>query len=84
MIFMTTPRSFYVLRFLLGCGGGRIFSGSNLLSEEIGCLPRRAPDALALFMTAGPLAGVVGGPISGVLMGIQKFGSLARAGNGCF
>ena len=35
MIFIRGPLSFYGLRFLLGSGGGRIFSGNDFLHEAL-------------------------------------------------
>lgn len=76
MIFTTTPHSFYVLRFLLGVAEAGFFPGVIYYLRNWVPATARARTG-ALFMTAGPIAGVVGSPISGALMGIQKFGSLA-------
>jgi MFS transporter, ACS family, tartrate transporter len=70
MIFVGTPRGFYLLRFLLGAAESGFFPGMILYLKRWFPSAARAR-AVALFMTAGPLAGVVGGPISGVLLGVH-------------
>jgi len=70
MIFVGTPRSFYLLRFLLGATEAGFFPGMILYLRRWFPSAARAR-AVALFMTAGPLAGVVGGPISGALLGVR-------------
>lgn len=70
MIFVGTPRGFYLLRFLLGAAEAGFFPGMILYLKRWFPSAARAR-AIALFMTAAPLAGVVGGPISGVLLGVQ-------------
>ena len=70
MIFVTTPRSFYLLRFLLGVTEAGFFPGMILYLRRWFPSAARAR-AVALFMMASPLAGVVGGPISGALLGLR-------------
>jgi MFS transporter, ACS family, tartrate transporter len=70
MIFVSTARSFYGLRFLLGAAEAGFFPGMILYLKNWFPSAARAK-AVALFMTAGPLAGVVGGPISGALLGVH-------------
>jgi len=70
MIFIATPRSFYLLRFLLGATEAGFFPGMILYLRRWFPSAARAR-AVALFMTAGPLAGVVGGPLSGALLGVH-------------
>jgi MFS transporter, ACS family, tartrate transporter len=70
MIFVATPRGFYVLRFLLGAAEAGFFPGMILYLRCWFPTAARAR-AIALFMTAAPLAGVIGGPISGLLLGVQ-------------
>jgi MFS transporter, ACS family, tartrate transporter len=70
MVFVNAPRSFYGLRFLLGAAEAGFFPGMILYLKNWFPTAARA-QAVALFMTAGPLAGVVGGPISGALLGIR-------------
>jgi ACS family tartrate transporter-like MFS transporter len=76
-LLVTTPRQFYVMRFLLG-------------AAEAGCLPgiifylgnwfpaSERGRVMALLMLAIPLAAIVGGPLAGVLLGFN--GMLRLAG----
>jgi ACS family tartrate transporter-like MFS transporter len=70
MIFVTSPRSFYVLRFLLGVTEAGFFPGIILYLRRWFPSAARAR-AVALFMMASPIAGVIGGPISGALLGVR-------------
>jgi len=73
MALVTTARSFYVLRFLLGVAEAGFFPGMILYLRN--WFPRNARGrAVAWFMTANPLAGVIGGPISGALLGLHHLG----------
>src|SRR5512140_2912747 len=76
MMFVRTPLSFYVLRFSLGAAEAGFFPGI------IYCLtkwfPRRErARAIAGFMTAVVVAGVIGGPVSGALLSLDGIGGLA-------
>jgi MFS transporter, ACS family, tartrate transporter len=73
MIFIRGPVSFYVLRFLLGAAEAGFFPGMILYMKHWFPASARAR-AVAWFMTANPLAGVVGSPISGALLGIHGGG----------
>jgi ACS family tartrate transporter-like MFS transporter len=67
MMFVTGPRSFYVLRFLLGFAEAGFFPGMVLYLTY--WFPSRyLARNVALFMTATALAGVIGGPVSGALL----------------
>jgi len=69
-------RSFYGLRFLLGAAEAGFFPGVILYLKN--WFPARArAHALARFMTAAPLSGVVGGPLSGALLGLHQKAGLA-------
>src|SRR6266498_2811773 len=73
MIFVRTPFSFYLLRFLLGAAEAGFFPGMILYLKN--WFPASARGrAVALFMTAAPLSGVIGGPISGALLGVHWSG----------
>jgi len=73
MIFVRGPVSFYVLRFLLGAAEAGFFPGMILYLRQ--WFPARArARAVAWFMTANPLAGVIGSPISGALLGLHGAG----------
>jgi|SRR5450432_3134459 MFS transporter, ACS family, tartrate transporter len=73
MALVSTPREFYTLRFLLGVAEAGFFPGMILYLRN--WFPRGArARAVAWFMTANPLAGVIGGPLSGLLLGLHQFG----------
>src|SRR5205814_7782608 len=76
MMFVHSATAFYVLRFALGAAEAGFFPGI------IYCLtkwfPRRErARAIAGFMTAVVVAGIVGGPISGALLSLDGVGGLA-------
>jgi len=76
MMFVRSATAFYVLRFTLGAAEAGFFPGM------IYCLtkwfPRRErARAIAGFMTAVVIAGVIGGPISGMLLSLNGAGGLA-------
>ena len=73
MMFVTTPAMFYVLRFLLGVAEAGFFPGIILYLTYWFPAHRRGR-ITSLFMTAVPLAGVIGGPISGWIM--ERFAGL--------
>jgi MFS transporter, ACS family, tartrate transporter len=75
MIFIRGPISFYVMRFLLGAAEAGFFPGMILYMKRWFPANARAR-AVAWFMTANPLAGIVGSPISGALLGISGKGLL--------
>lgn len=73
MIFIRGPVSFYTMRFLLGAAEAGFFPGMIFYMKR--WFPASARGrAVALFMTANPLAGVVGSPISGALLGLHGAG----------
>jgi len=76
LIFVTTPRSFYILRFCLGLAEAGFFPGIVLYLKNWFPLETRAR-ALAWFMTAQPVSGIIGGPVSGALLGLHAPGGLA-------
>jgi MFS family permease len=67
MMFVTTPTSFYVMRFLLGVAEAG-FIPAILLYLTYWFPPSRRSKVTALFMTGIPMSGVVGGPLSGWIM----------------
>jgi ACS family tartrate transporter-like MFS transporter len=76
MALVTSVRSFYVLRFLLGAAEAGFFPGVILYLKN--WFPARArARTVARFMTAAPLSGVVGGPLSGALLGLHHKAGLA-------
>lgn len=66
-MFVTTPLTFYVMRFLLGLAEAGFFPGIILYLTYWYPAQRRAR-MVCTFMTAIPLAGVIGGPLSGWIM----------------
>jgi len=68
--------SFYSLRFLLGAAEAGFFPGVIFYLRSWFPAGARA-GVVALFMTAGPVSGVIGGPISGLLLGWNHRGGLA-------
>ncbi|MDY7573053.1 MFS transporter [Actimicrobium sp. CCI2.3] len=67
MIFVTTPTMFYVLRFFLGVAEAGFFPGIILYLTYWYPSARRAK-ITALFMTGIPIAGLIGGPLSGWIL----------------
>ena len=73
MIFIRGPLSFYTMRFLLGAAEAGFFPGIILYMKRWFPASARAR-AVAWFMTANPLAGIIGSPISGALLGLRGGG----------
>ena len=67
MALVTTPKVFYILRFLLGVAEAGFFPGIILYLTYWYPAARRA-GIIALFMTGIPIAGVIGGPLSGLIL----------------
>jgi len=67
MIFIDTPLTFYVVRFFLGAAEAGFFPGVILYITYWYPSQRRGK-ITTLFMTAVPLSGVIGGPLSGWIM----------------
>ena len=76
MVFVSGPRSFYALRFLLGAAEAGFFPGVIFYLKNWFPVRARAR-TVARFMTAAPLSGVVGGPVSGALLGLHLTAGLA-------
>jgi MFS family permease len=73
---VTGPASFYALRFLLGAAEAGFFPG--IIYYLTRWVPaRERARTIATFMTATVTAGIVGGPISGALLGMDGVGGLA-------
>ena len=75
MMFVDTPLSFYVLRFLLGAAEAGFFPGLILYLTHWFPSRERAR-AVALFMTATAMAGVIGAPISSAILQLHGVGGL--------
>src|SRR3977135_3693347 len=76
MLFVRTPVQFYTMRFLLGVAEAGFFPGVLFYMRSWFPASVRAR-TVAFFMTAAPLSGVIGGPISGALLGLNQKGGLA-------
>jgi MFS transporter, ACS family, tartrate transporter len=77
MMFVRTPPSFYFLRFLLGAAEAGFFPGMVYYLTHWYPEAQRAR-AIAAFMVAVPVSGVIGGPLSGALL--QLDGALGLSG----
>ena len=73
-MFTTTPAMFYALRFLLGVAEAGFFPGIILYLTYWYPAEWRVR-MIALFMTAVPIAGVIGSPLSGWIM--ESFAGVA-------
>jgi ACS family tartrate transporter-like MFS transporter len=74
--FVSSVKSFYLVRFLLGSAEAGFFPG--IIFYIRGWFPSAVrARTVALFMTAGPLSAVVGGPLSGVLLSMHGVANLA-------
>jgi ACS family tartrate transporter-like MFS transporter len=76
MMFMHSKESFYILRFLLGVSEAGFFPGMIIYLTYWFPTHERAR-AVARFMTATSLAGVVGGPLSGYLLKLDGLAGMA-------
>jgi D-galactonate transporter len=75
-MFVRGPLTFYALRFLLGIAEAGFFPGMILYLTY--WFPAEARGrAIARFMTATAMAGVIGGPVSGVLLKMNGIAGLA-------
>ncbi len=73
MCFLTGAKSFYTLRLLLGFAEAGFFPGMVLyLAHWVPAYARAR--ALAWFLTSTALAGVIGSPIAGLLLGFNALG----------
>ena len=76
MMFVRTPAEFYLLRFLLGAAEAGFFPGVIFYLSLWYPAAQRAR-AIAAFMTAVPVTGLVGGPLSGLLLSMSGVAGLA-------
>jgi MFS transporter, ACS family, tartrate transporter len=76
MFLIHSAGTFYALRFLLGAAEAGFFPGVIYYLRSWFPAESRA-GVVALFMTAGPVSGIVGGPISGALLDWGRPGGLA-------
>jgi len=76
MMFIESPTGFYVMRFLLGVAEAGFFPGI-ILYLTYWFRTRDRARTVALFSTAGTLAGFVNSPVSGKLLQLDGIGGLA-------
>ncbi|HEX8403183.1 MAG TPA: MFS transporter, partial [Duganella sp.] len=67
MLFVSTPVSFYVLRFFTGVAEAGFFPGMVLYFTHWFPSQKRG-QVMALFMSAIPISGLIGGPLSGWML----------------
>jgi len=67
MMFVTTPTSFYVMRFLLGVAEAG-FTPGVLLYLTYWFPAHRRGRAITLFMAGIPISGIIGSPLSGWIL----------------
>jgi sugar phosphate permease len=67
MMFVRSPLSFYVLRFLLGAAEAGFIPGI-LLYLTYWFPAQRRGKVMAIFLTGIPISGVIGGPVSGWIL----------------
>jgi ACS family tartrate transporter-like MFS transporter len=70
MMFVHAPWSFYLLRFLLGVAEAGFFPGI-IFYLTYWYPARERARAYAWFLAAIPVCGVIGGPLSGALLGLD-------------
>jgi sugar phosphate permease len=68
-MFVQTPAQFYIVRFLLGVAEAGLFPGVILYLTYWYPAKRRG-QIIAMFMTGIPVAGLIGGPLSGWIMNV--------------
>jgi MFS transporter, ACS family, tartrate transporter len=76
LMFVRTPAAFYLLRFLLGVAEAGFFPGVIYYLSLWYPAAHRAR-AIAAFMTAVPVTGLIGGPLSGALLELDGLHGLA-------
>jgi MFS transporter, ACS family, tartrate transporter len=76
MMFVRTTLTFYILRFMLGAAEAGFFPGMIYYLSLWYPRAQRAR-AIAAFMTAVPLSGVIGGSLSGALLSLNGVSGLA-------
>jgi ACS family tartrate transporter-like MFS transporter len=76
MMFVRTTTAFYILRFLLGAAEAGFFPGVVYYLSHWYPEGQRAR-AIAAFMTAVPVSGVIGGPLSGALLSLNGMFGIA-------
>jgi len=79
MMFVRTPATFCILRFLLGVAEAGFFPGV-VYYLSLWYSARQRARAIAGFMAAIPVTGLISGPLSGALLGLDGYcGQIGRA-----
>ncbi len=76
MCLVHSAESYYLLRFLLGAAEAGFFPGVIFYLRRW-FPPAARAGVVGLFMAAGPVSGILGGPISGALLDWDRLGGLA-------
>ena len=76
MAMVRSPAGFYALRFLLGVAEAGFFPGV-IYYLSLWFPARERASAVARFMTATAISGIVGGPLSGILFTLDGVAGLA-------
>lgn len=76
MMFINSLSMFYIMRFLLGAAEAGFFPGVILYLTYWYPAKERAR-TVALFATGGVIAGIIGSPLSGAILGLNGTGGLA-------
>ncbi|MRW89685.1 MFS transporter [Duganella sp. FT80W] len=79
MLFVNSPTSFYVLRFFTGVAEAGFFPGMVLYFTHWFPTQKRG-QVMALFMSAIPISGLIGGPLSGWMLSHFSAGQGGMAG----
>ncbi|MFL6675379.1 MAG: MFS transporter [Massilia sp.] len=79
MLFVSSPTSFYVLRFFTGVAEAGFFPGMVLYFTRWFPAEKRG-QVMALFMSAIPVSGLIGGPLSGWMLAHFSSGQGGLAG----
>lgn len=73
--FIQGPHSFYLLRFVLGVAEGG-FTPSMIFYLTLWFPPAYRGRFIATFCSAIPIAGIISGPLSGLILGMDGIGGL--------
>jgi D-galactonate transporter len=79
MMFVSSPASFYVLRFLTGVAEAGFFPGIVFYFTNWFPAQKRG-QVMAMFMSAIPVSGLIGGPLSGWMLSHFSAGQGGLAG----
>lgn len=75
MMFINSTTTFYIMRFLLGAAEAGFYPGV-ILYLTYWYPPRERARTVALFAAGGVIAGILGSPLSGAILGMHGTGGL--------